>query len=84
MNQEERDELRARHQPVRIGFYGDGKRCSTCVQPDPGVPNAWMWTFYPCDIIKVLDSWEFDSVKDYDEPDDVYKRVREALERAFE
>jgi hypothetical protein len=58
MNQQERDELRAKHQPVSTGHYGEIQRCSTCVQQDPEIPEMWAWVFYPCDTIRILDGFD--------------------------
>ena len=45
MNQQERDELRAKH---RVGQNEADNQCQSCYSPDG----------YPCDTIKVLDAWE--------------------------
>ena len=44
MNQQERDELRAKH---RVGQNEADNQCQSCYSPDG----------YPCDTIKVLDAW---------------------------
>lgn len=45
MNQPERDELRAKH---HVGQNEAEDQCQACYSADG----------YPCDVIKVLDSWE--------------------------
>ena len=45
MNQQERDELRAKH---RVGQNEADDQCQACYSADG----------YPCDVIKVLDAWE--------------------------
>jgi hypothetical protein len=42
MNQQERDDLRAKHRPNRAG----GVVCLHCVMT------------YPCDALQILDAWE--------------------------
>ena len=46
LNQQDRDELRARHFGAE---YADGRFCHECNHA------------YPCDVIKVLDAWENDA-----------------------